>query len=235
MRVKGKHIDWGLNFNELEINNNTLYIGYLMAEFNINLGCIFAPDDFKSSFEQILKRNEIIGLKIAYSNKYYVYEFNYRYYEKLKNFTFDFYHKEYDYHFILNYQDLFIEKGDVIFCLIIFEQKEKYHWKLGIPFLKKYKFIFDQDSKTIGFLNDKQNTNRSKTKNNTSNNLNNNNNSLKINNKILVLIFLLFLFVIIGMIFFGILIGKKIYKVRKIKTNELLELYDYNSKNNKNT
>ncbi len=37
------------------------------------------------------------------------------------------------------------------------------------------------------------------------------------------------------MIIIGILIGKKIYKVRKNKTNELLELYDYNSKSNKDT
>ena len=36
------------------------------------------------------------------------------------------------------------------------------------------------------------------------------------------------------MIIFSILIGKKIYKVRKNKTNELLELYDYNSQKDKN-
>ena len=36
-------------------------------------------------------------------------------------------------------------------------------------------------------------------------------------------------------VFFGILIGKKLYKVRKTKTNELLELYDYNSKSDKNS
>ena len=233
--IKGKHIDWGVNFNILEINNSTKYLVYLRAELNINLGCLIAPNDFKKIFEQIYNENEVLAKQIIYGNNYHIYQFDYKYYEKLKNFRLDFYHKELNFHFILDYQDLFIEKSDTIFCLIIFEYKQIYHWKFGLPFLKKYKFIYNSDNKFIGFLKNNINKtvieNLSNIQNDT---LKNDNNFVKIKTKIIIIVFLIFLLIIIGMVFFGILIGKKLYKIRKTKTNELLELYDYSSKSDKN-
>jgi len=52
----------------------------------------------------------------------------------------------------------------------------------------------------------------------------------KKNSKIVFIIILGVLFIAVLILLFGILIGKKIFSVRKIKVNELLELYDYKSK-----
>ena len=228
-----QYLSWGLNFEKIYFDNNILYENELRAEFSINLGCIMAPSSFKEELNKFLRKNNIMENLIQYSQKYDIYSFNDDddIYDKLKNFTLDFYHKELNYHFILNYKDLFYTRYDKIYCLIIFSYQEKNFWKFGIPFLKKYKFIYNQDSKLIGFLNVHKNI--SIDNNNKNNDIENNINQkkfLKINGKIIFLVVVLFIFILIGMIFFGILIGKKLYKVRKNKTNELLELYDYNSK-----
>jgi len=74
---------------------------------------------------------------IEYNKKYYIYTFEDSAYDKLKNFSMDFYHKEFDFHFILNYKDLFYEKFKKIYFLIVFDYKENNYWKFGLPFLKK--------------------------------------------------------------------------------------------------
>ena len=87
--------------------------------------------------------------------------------------------------------------------------------------MRKYHFIYNQDNKFLGFIkNDKENEFNGKT------NPENNNNKTKI----IFVVVLIIILIIIVTLFFGFLIGKKMYKVRKNKTNELLELYDYNSK-----
>ena len=129
-----------------------------------------------------------------------------------------------DFHFILNYKDLFYEKFSKIYFLIVFDYKESNYWKFGLPIFKKYKFIYNYDSKIIGFFN----------KNNDNGNNNNdlsNNNSFKENGLVILIIILILLLLVLGLIFFGVLIGKKLYKARKIRTNELPDLYDYNSIN----
>ena len=232
-----KYLTWGLNFEKILFNNDTLYENELRAEFSINLGCIIASSSFREEFNKFLRKNNIMENLIQYSQKYYIYSFNEDDDEdisaKLQNFTLDFYHKELNYHFILNYKDLFYTKYDKIYCLIIFSLKENNFWKFGLPFFKKYKFIYNQDSKLIGFLNNQKNNTIDNNKDN--NNINNNQKKyFKINEKIIILVIVLFIFILLSMIFFGILIGKKLYKVRKNKTNELLELYYYNSKSDKN-
>ena len=48
---------------------------------------------------------------------------------------------------------------------------------------------------------------------------------------IIIVIALGILLLVIILIFVGILIGKQSYKTRKIRTNELPDLYEYNSIN----
>jgi len=225
-----KNLVWGLNFDEIYLDNNILVEKLSRAEFNINLGTLIAPSSFRNSFKIFLKKYNITENIIEYNKKYYIYIFEDIVYDKLKNFTIDFYHKEFDFHFILNYKDLFYEKFGKIYFLIIFDYKENNYWKFGLPFLKKYKFIYNYDSKTIGFLNN------NKCNNIDINNYNNNDlshrNFCKEKSIIIVIIILIFLLLllVLCMIFIGILIGRKVYKGRKTSKNELLELYDYNSK-----
>ena len=52
--------------------------------------------------------------------------------------------------------------------------------------------------------------------------------------KIIFIIILGVVFAAVIILLFGIFIGKKIFSVRKVKVNELLELYDYKAKDSEN-
>ena len=56
--------------------------------------------------------------------------------------------------------------------------------------------------------------------------------TLEISSGIIAIIFLSVLLLIIIILVIGIFIGKKLFETRKTKVNELLELYDYSSKQN---
>ena len=58
------------------------------------------------------------------------------------------------YNFILDFDDLFIEKNGYIFCLLYFPQVSLDRtWIMGKPFLKKYLFSINYDEKVISFYN----------------------------------------------------------------------------------
>ena len=211
---------WGFDFDSLKLNNRIIYEKQFRAEFNFNLECIIGSSSFKEAFDLFLKEKNIFAIKQNYDNKYDIYIFNNKNdYNLLKDLTISFYHKSLDYNFTLDYQDLFYEKDERLYFLIIFNTDKKDIWEFGTPFLRKYKFIYNQDIKFIGFINDKKGKS-----------FNDNNNNDKTNLKtIIIIIVLVLILIIIGTLLFGFLIGKKMYKVRKSKTNELLELYDYNA------
>ena len=144
---------WGLYFDKIYLDNDILDEKQSRSEFNYNLGTLIGPSSFRDLFIKFLKKNEIMETVIEYNKKYYIYTFEDSAYDKLKNFTIDFYHKEFDFHFKLNYKDLFYEKFSKIYFLIVFDYKGSNYWKLGLPFFKKYKFIYNYDSKIIGFYN----------------------------------------------------------------------------------
>ena len=221
---------WGLEIDSLKLNDTVLANEPFKAEFNINLGCMIGSHSFQDTFKNYLYENHIFVTPEIYNNKYEIFVFNKKNHQnKLKKISLSFYHSVLSYNFVLEYEDIFYEKNDLIYCLIIFNNdKKREYWELGTPFLKKFKFFYDHDKRIIGFTkNNKENDihdNKSKESDNKSNN----------NFKIILTIVLSVIFIIIITLFFGFLIGKKVYKVRKNKTNELLELYDYNSKNDNN-
>ena len=135
-----------------------------------------------------------------------------KYFPTLKFFQYDF-----NYTFELTYKDLFIEKNDKIILLIFFDQM-RFDWRLGKPFLRKYSFLFNQDTKMVGFYKNQ----------NIGNNTNKNNLDSKW--KIILIVFVIF-FAIVILVFSGILIG--IYLFRKKRKNKYTidEDYDYTTKN----
>jgi hypothetical protein len=108
------------------------------AEFNYNLGSLIDSSSFRDIFKKFLKKNEMMETVLEYNKKYYIYTFENSAYDKLKNFTIDFCHKEFYFHFSLNYKDLFYDKFSKIYLLIVFYYKEKNYWKFGLLFFKKY-------------------------------------------------------------------------------------------------
>ena len=122
-------------------------------------------------------------------------------------------HKEFQYNFTLNFEDLYIKKNNYIFLKIIFEENQNLDWVLGAPFLSKYLFIFNSDSKEIGFY---------------SKNINNKiENSEKRPANYFVNVIKKF-FICFILILIGIILGKKLFGLRrKLRANELEEKFEY--------
>ena len=132
-----------------------------------------------------------------------------------------FYQYEFNYTFELTYKDLFIEKNDKIILLVFFDVL-RFEWTLGKPFLRKYSFLINQDTKMIGFYNKKKSEKKIDNENNK--------NESFFDSKWIILLILLIIFVSILLIFFGILIG--IYLFRNKRKNKYIidEDYDYSTK-----
>ena len=234
-------LKWGLIFQSLHLNNSNLqYDKDIKVELDINCGCILGNSDFKDYFKKFLTNNGIIVEPKKYEEDYYVYFFkkNIKNLDKLENFNIEFYHKELNFNF--NYKELILEKNDGYYFLIAFGNDFRNHWKFGFPFFKKYHFIFNHDSKTMGFLFPNEYLDYDINNNNNNDNNNKRNHTKQSNEKIInnsnsfslksfLIIFLSILFIIAIILFFGILIGRKIFGARKSKVNELVELYDYKS------
>ena len=112
--------------------------------------------------------------------------------------------------FILTYNDLFIEKGNKIYFLIIYDNTIRFNWILGKPFLKKYFFSFNYDKKILTFYEMEKE---------------NNINKKEENNKIVILIIIIILlFVIVSVL--GFFFAKFIYNYKKRNATELLDVSD---------
>ena len=134
---------------------------------------------------------------------------------------------DYNYTFELTDKDLFQIRGDKKYFLIIFDSTSNFPWKFGKLFMQKYLFNFDTDSSMIGFYrkinNENNESNENNGKNEISENISNSN-------------FLVWIFMGILIIIFGIgcfCLGKFLYnKNRKKRANELEDDYEYKQKNN---
>ena len=119
--------------------------------------------------------------------------------------------------FELDYNDLFLEKGDKIYFLIyFFSNYQQSSWYIGYPFLKKYFFSYNFENKLVYFYN-----NDLYKEQNEENSTNNN------NNKSIYLIILIVIICSIIAVGIGFLISKIINKKQKKKSSELS---DYDSK-----
>ena len=219
--------DWGLKFNKIifnEKNIKTIYPCLFNYEYNYIQGINELEIEMDKYFNESIKNNICFKEKIKYAyppHKFYYcnkekYKDNLKYFPSLK-----FYHNELNYTFELNYKDLFIEKHDK-FILMIFFDEYTIEWYFGKPFLRKYSFLMNQDSKLLGFYHRKININETNDKND----LNNNN-----NNNYIIIIILLIIFGIIILFTIGIFIGKYYSKYNKKHVNIIDEDYDYSSKN----
>ena len=153
-----------------------------------------------------------------------------------------FYHHELNKTFILDKNDLFtynnINKSDPnIYFLVFFQNKDDPYynpefpgrapikrWKLGIPFLKKYKLSFNADSRIISYYDRIIFDDKTHDDNGNSNGQNLNGNDKDYTwLKILIIVFLLLIFFVLGILF-----HKNIIRLpRKKKANELEDDYEY--------
>ena len=225
---------WNILFDEIyfseNISNNELNkIKYKQVELLGNKQLSIGTDEYqeyiqKNFFDEYIKLN-ICEQKIILNNTDYIYykckksnEFNIT---KFPTLYFEL--KEINFNFSLDYNDLFFIHDEYIYFGIIFDSffklKFDQRWKLGSALFKKYLFVFNQDSKTIGFYNNIINQKIFEPINNRINpDKKNLNNILKI-----IVIFALIIFVVI---IFWIIVNY--FRKRKGKKNS--KLINYNSK-----
>ena len=203
--IDSNYMYWNLYFYKIFIDNEEFKGStacYLEYEYN----CIYAPIEYKNKLEETFFKNnknkckEYVNSTRYRNNKtFYVCDkgVNYKNFPKIK-----FKSNEFNFEFVLDFKDLFKEINGKLYLLVVFEQSRNfYRWRLGIPFLKNYLFIFDQDKAAIGFYGEKKN--------------------IKTFPKYLIF---LFFFIIILLLFI-------IYQLRDIKrkrrVNEVEEEYNY--------
>lgn len=209
-------IFWTLNPDKIYFssNNNEYFniTNYLVCTLEYNLGVIYGTEIYlnlikEHFFDALINENKCHEETV--NSKYTVFYCDNK--KDIEKFpSLNFYLQQLLYTFNLDYKDLFYEKNGKYFFKVIFDKDNKMQWKLGRPFLKKYVFLYDYDSKTIGFYNDL---------------LPGGKKNKKISNIVSNIIYFIII-VIFGYI--GFFYGKKVYdKVRKKRIYEIDDEFEY--------
>lgn len=229
----------GNNKDNIIIDDNLILnsTNILKVELEYNFGGIQAPTRFQSYFNNYFKEYIINGECFSDSfispQKYKKYFFYCKNDKNLmvkikQNFpTFIFLKRKLNITFELNPDDLFMEINDNVYLLIYFHYTTSDGWVMGRPFLQKYQFFINPDSKLISFYSclDKLNSNFNK----------NINNGI-INTQLIILIIVIILSVFIILIL-GFCTWKYYFEaknLRKKRANELDDEYEYSQKNDEN-
>ena len=245
-------MDWNILFNEVYMSGNSeenkFVIHYntsnsqgtLKIDFGFILGTpryrIYLNEKF---FNKLIEENKCFMHKSSSKNKYksnyYLYTCNKSFESEIKKKfqSIKFISNEFNYIFELNYDDLFvnIEDNKFLLFMVVFEVVNMntinyFRWILGEPFLRKYKFIFNPNKKTIIFQKQQIIIDKSS----------NNNFNVYIKSFCIVLIILIILYIVFKYIKMkkiksqnGILNnGKNIYNINEsnINSKQPLELKD---------
>ena len=146
-----KELDWGLNFNKIfygkeEIDSDKTML--LRVEYGLINGNKNWQDFLeKNFFGELMKQNKCFKGK-GWNDGYTYFHYYCNKGTDLSSFNpFTFVIDDLDYNLTLTKDDLFVEDGDKLLFLIIFGHPQTI---LGYPVFKKYQFIFNQDTRTIG-------------------------------------------------------------------------------------
>ena len=139
--------------------------------------------------------------------------------------------------FILTFNDLFIRTNGYLIFLVVFTNNYKLEWDLGAPFLRKYQFVYDYGNKQIGYYHDRYRKEKEEERYEGDDETDKDKNKKKYKYLIYVGYILLIIILSSLLIGLGFLLGKKIYKIRKKRANELSDDdYEYKeSGDNNNT
>ena len=235
-------------------NDDIIYLRNNEDELLIERGLIIGTEDYKNYIDSIFF-NDLIDNKtckrdiVTFNNKFMGQELKYYVYSCEKesfqgkniyyspiytkpyfNFpSINFVNKDFNYTFPLLNSNLFITKGRVYFLIIFEYEKENKIWKLGEPFLSKFKFIFNPDQKTIGFYN----PNLPKIDNDIyiKDKIDNDNENIyekeKNMNRKYIWYYVGSIVIIVILLVIIVFLAKKLNKIRKKRANELDDSYNY--------
>lgn len=219
---------WGLLELRTSLNGKTLYIKDQTAKFAIESYVIKPHVNYKDRIDELFFNEKIKSNKCIFVNESIEYSFYHC--DKdidLTNFpTLSLYQRTFNYTFELNASDLFEDFEDRKYFLMNFVEEDddiSSIWILGQPFLKKYKFTYNFDARTVGMYfgmieEEKQENEEKENKEN------------EFNKFWIILIICSVIIITLGIIIY-ILIRKI---PRKKRANELEENFDYNGNINTN-
>ena len=230
---------WELKFNKIFFKDNSNNKEQKINDNNAYLDpsnyLIYSPKEYfeliiENFFQKYIDEDncylnyfeEYISINCDKSEKFSINEI-----KKFPSIFFE--HINLDYTFELSYKDLFVEKNNVYWFLIVSDSMfYTSDWTLGNIFMRKYQFIFNLDTKEIGFYNPK--LEKKSNNNNGNNNIKKENKAYKITNIILIAILII---ILVGI---GIFIKIKFYtkNSKKKRANELDDDYEYVSDKNIN-
>jgi hypothetical protein len=228
---------WELNFNKIYYKYNNKEIKILANNNDISLDpskyFIIVPeyyyDSIKENYFQKYLDNDICHFEdINEYTTFYCKKSDKFSINEIKQFpSLYFEHVDLEYTFELSFKDLFIEKDGNYYVLFISDTTyDKDQWVLGNIFMRKYQFVFNLESKEIGFYN----PNLEKKQKNNENDEGNPKDSSKI--WLIVLLIIAVIIIIVGVVNF---IKMKFYNssLKKKRANELDDDFDYISHKNK--
>ena len=200
------YFTWRISLSDVKMNNKSIYEFECndLIVFNSNSLFIKAPKFFLNYIDTNFFSKEScqkVLINFTRINCFYCDEkFDI---SKLPDllFIYDF---ENQLNFTLSYKELFYKVDNKYIFLII---TGTYDWEFGISFLQKYETIFNQDMKTIGWYESKENYTIS-------------------------ILLIVTIIILIAIIIFLIMFMKRNIK-RKIRKNEIYDNYEYISDNNK--
>ena len=146
-----KEKDWNLFFNKIYFGDEEM-----ASDKNMLLRVEYGLINGNRKWQEILEKNffsKLIEQNKCFKGKGYNDGHSYFHYychkdTDLSTFkSFDFINNDLNFNITLTKDDLFIEDGDKLLFLIIFGHPQLI---LGFPVFKKYQFIFNQDTNTIG-------------------------------------------------------------------------------------
>ena len=150
--------NWEMLFSKVYINNEIIGES-IYGLLDIEVGCLIGTNLYKTKIYTLYFK-ELIDKKICFENVakninntyYYICNKNIN----IKDFpSLNFYNQEMNIFFNFTYEDLFIEKNNQIFFLIVFSKEDKKDWVLGRIFMKKYQFMYDLNRKLFGYCTKK--------------------------------------------------------------------------------
>ena len=231
--IKQYYQYWYFLFNDIKVGN-IKFNEERIAEYSPQFGAIIGSIEYKNYikknfFDGLINNGKCLEKNVTMNNKIY------SYYEcdndiDLNNFEeIEFIHQELSYKFILDKNDLFADfKGKKYFlCIFLVEDLQHSYltsknWILGTPFIKKYNFVFNEDSKIILFYEQIEKI----IENGEINDKNNEYSSLSIG-------IIIFLSIFTGLLIIYLIV-KSICKPKQIKANELEDSFRYNNQGNMN-
>ena len=149
-----KEKDWSFLFNKIYFGDEEMATDKTML-LRVEYGLINGNRKWqeileKNFFEELINENQCFKGK-GYNDGHSYFHYYCNKYTNISSFQqFDFIIDDLGINITLTKDDLFIEDGDKLLFLIIFGHPQPI---LGYPVFKKYQFIFNQDTNTIGLYN----------------------------------------------------------------------------------